>query len=173
MARKYRLTLSEDHLHAILKGTEFFERIAMGQFREILDVVDPRFKIPIKDREAAEQLFTIARRYLMPDLKHDNAYWSIHSKEIPDSARICYDFLQVVRHRLSWDRHPEGGWTVNFDTPRVTGPLDLVEIEALPQESSEASLAQSASRSTTSGTRPKSGSKSGKGKRKTAPKNPK
>ena len=43
--RKYRLTLTDEHLYAILRGTEFFERIAMGQFREILDVVDPQFKL--------------------------------------------------------------------------------------------------------------------------------
>lgn len=172
MARKYRLTFTEDHLHALLMATEFHERIAMGQFREVLEVVDPGFKLPHENREMAEQMLTIARRYLMPALATDNSYWGIRSREVRDENRVMYDILQVVRHRLAWDRHPEGGMTINFDRPwRSSEKLDLIEIELLPdQESSEASLAQSGSRSTTSAAAPvKSGSKSGRGSRKVGP----
>ena len=169
MSRKYRLTLTEEHLHALLKATEFHGRIAMGQFREIFDVLDRDFKLPRENRDQAEQLLVLARRYLMPELHSDNSYYSIRSRELHDDNRVMYDFLQVVRHRLSWDRHPEGGWTVNFDRPwRTSEKLDLVEIEILEDQSSEASLAQSASRSTTSTPGEKSGSKSKRGKRKTA-----
>lgn len=40
--------------------------------------------------------------------------------------RIGY---QVQRHRLSWDRYPEGGWTVNFDEPYKVGKEPLAAIE--------------------------------------------
>lgn len=140
MARKYRITLTEDHLHAILEATEFHERIAMGQFREILEVVDPGFKLPQEARETANDLFTLARRSLMPELKSDNAFYSIRSPELKDMNRVMYDILQVVRHRLSWDRHPEGGFGVNFDKPwRSSEKLDLIEIERLPDQEPQVS----------------------------------
>lgn len=169
MARKYRLTLTEDHLHAIMRATEFHERIAMGQFREIFDVVDPGFHLSREDRDQAEQFLILARRYLMPELQSDNAYHSIRSTAIDDTNRVLYDILQVVRHRLAWDRKPEGDWTINFDRPmRTSAELDLIEVEEVPQSSSEASLAQSGSRMTGSSGSSKSGSKSGRGSRKTA-----
>jgi len=159
--RTYTVTLTEEHLYALTRGTELFERITMGQFREILDVVDPQFKLSRKDRDTAEQLLVLARRYLMPELLTDYSYWSIHSKEISDDARVCYDFLQVVRHRLAWDNNPKGDWTVNFDEPRQTSSLPLPQIAQ-----SEVSLTQSGSRSITSDSGSKSGSKSKRGTRK-------
>ena len=168
--RKYRLTLTDEHLYAILRGTEFFERIAMGQFREILDVVDPQFKLSREERDQGEQLLTLARRYLMPDLRSDNSFFGIRSPELTPEASICYDFLQVVRHRLAWDAHPEGGITINFDEPmRTSKKLDLVEIEALPHDdssSSEVSRAQSGGRSTSKASGSKLGSNPTRGKRK-------
>lgn len=135
MSRKYRLTLTEEHLYAILKAMDFHERIAMGQFREIFDVVDPGFKLSHEGRDAAEPLLMEARRHLMPALRHDNSYWGIRSLEIHDDNRVMYDIQQVVRHRLAWDRSPEGGWTVNFDRPmRTSETLDFVEIEQVPEE---------------------------------------
>ena len=136
MARKYRLTLTEDHLWALLKATEFHERVAMGQFREIVQAVDPEHKLSRQSRDAAEMLLMVAKRFLLPDLRDDHAYWGIHSKEIHDDNRVLYDVLQVVRHRLAWDRHPEGGMTINFDEPRRTSErLDLIEVERLPEKS--------------------------------------
>lgn len=136
MSRKYRITLTEEHLYTLMKATEFHERIAMGQFREVLDVVDPGFQLSRENRVEGEYLLVRARRYLLPELTHDNSYWSIRSREVRDDNRVMYDFLQVVRHRLSWDRHPEGGFGVNFDPPwRTSEKLDLIKIERLPEES--------------------------------------
>lgn len=135
MARLYRLTMTEDHLRALLKATEFYERISMGQFIEILDTVDPHLKQSIEGRDIAASFLRIARQHLMPGLTSDNAFYSIRSPEIHDDNRICYDFQQVVRHRLSWDKNPAGGWTVNFDKPwRTSEKVDLIQIEAVEVE---------------------------------------
>lgn len=167
----YRLTgLTEEHLHAILKATEFFERISMGQFQEILDVADPQFKVSHEDRETAEAYLADTRRCLMPELGSEFAYWGIRSSEVPDAARVCYDLLQVVRHRLAWDRHPEGGWTIGFDEPMQTSRLDLVRIEPEDQVSSEVSRVQSAVRKTAAErSSTKSGSKVKRGSRNVKP----
>lgn len=170
--RQYRLTVTEDHLRTLMRATEFFERIAMGQFREILDVADPHHKVPHEARETAEEHLMFARTRLMPELGSPNASWSIHSHEVHDDARVCYDFLQVVRHRLAWDRHPEGGFQVSFDKPlRSSLRLDLPVIEGVSEptqeSSSSVSLTQSEVRAggTTPGSKP-SGSKSKRGTRK-------
>jgi hypothetical protein len=167
----YRLTgLTEKHLRAILKATEFFERISMGQFNELLDVADPHHKLTHEEREPAETYLALARQCLIPELKSNFAYWSIRSSEVHDDARICYDFLQVVRNRLAWDNHPEGGWTYDFDAPLRTSSLALLRIEPESQESSEVSLDQSAVRKTAAErSSTKSGSKVKRGSRKVKP----
>jgi hypothetical protein len=58
-----------------------------------------------------------------------NAYHGIFSDKIPDEARVAWDLHQVIRHRLSWDDQPEGGITVNFDTPMKYGKEELAIIE--------------------------------------------
>jgi len=53
------------------------------------------------------------------------ASYGIHSPEVDDRARQAYDIQQVIRHRLAWDRNPEGGITVNFDSPMRTSTEQL------------------------------------------------
>jgi hypothetical protein len=60
------------------------------------------------------------------------ANWGIAAPQISETARTAYDMLQVIRNRIAWDDHPEGGMTVNFDTPMFfskTPPISIVLVD--------------------------------------------
>lgn len=164
----YTITnLSRDHLAVLMAALELFERVGMGQFREVLDTARPKYRLADQS-ETIERLMSVVRDLLMPELQR-SAYFSIHSKSISDNFRVAYDLLQVIRHRVAWDREPEGGIAVSFDAPLQTSfNLPLAEIYS-SGSGSAASLSQSGARTSAEATSSsvKAGSKSTKGRRKT------
>lgn len=59
----------------------------------------------------------------------------IHSTELyariyykfPQS-NIAWDLYQILRYKYSWDKYPEGGYTVNFNPPIKMGQEPLAKI---------------------------------------------
>ena len=58
-----------------------------------------------------------------------NGSWGIFCSDVPDDARVAYDLLRVIRHRLAWDSQPDGGITVNFDEPHQSAICELAKID--------------------------------------------
>ncbi len=128
--RRYQLKgLTEAHMQSLLQALDFMNRMGMGQFRELFDLVDSEFKANKTERDEAEKLLFRARSIMMPGLNGPNNYHSIRSPTIKDTYRVLYDMQQVIRHRLAWDRKPKGDFTVDFDEPwRTSETLGLIEV---------------------------------------------
>lgn len=47
------------------------------------------------------------------------------------NAKIAYDILQVVRHRLAWDKSPTGGIHVDFDPPLFYSGIEPPKMTAI------------------------------------------
>jgi hypothetical protein len=126
--KTYTVTLTEQHLRVLLRALDFFQRIGKGQFKELFRLcVYFRRNWNALDPSVEDQLNAL-RVVLMPELKDPKEYHSIRSPEIEEDFRTAYDMQQVVRWRLAWDKYPEGGWTVDFDTPSQTGAVDLIDV---------------------------------------------
>ena len=119
----YTLELSAEHLQVINSALELFFRCGMGQYDHILDLPDHWDKRNDLAAEVLDQLHVILTK------KAPNAYSSITSSEISDSYRVANDIYQVIRHKLSWDKNPKGGMTVNYDTPMKWGKSPLIKID--------------------------------------------
>jgi len=132
---EYKITVTERQADIIIDALDLWSRMHMGQWNEILMFAknhDCRFE--------AEKLIDVLRFIcgMLPG-RSPSGYYGIHSKEISDSARVAWDLQQVIRHRLSWDRDPEGGWTVNFDTPMQSCEEEpLARIEKMEKAEQEA-----------------------------------
>jgi hypothetical protein len=105
----------------------------MGQFTDIASLFFG--EVPVEDilllKESLEKLQPLATQ--LPSGHH-----GIRSDKIPDSARVAFDLYQVIRHRLAWDRKPEGGFQVYFDQPLLTSETcGLARIEAGKNERQE------------------------------------
>lgn len=118
------LTLTEEQAYTLRDALETYNRLLMGQFNAVTDL----FLARDFDRKAAAAALLEARQTVMPELD-PGGYHGIESREIPDRARIAFDVEQVLRHALSWHRHPEGGITVNFDKPYWTSPEPRPRVE--------------------------------------------
>lgn len=112
---KYVLEVSEYQASVISQALEFMTRCCMGQFDSEL------WYVCFQDQRRSDEADALLRRIKKIYTGHEsNAYWSLTSEEVPEKARIAWDIHATIRHRLSWDRNPQGGYTVNFDEPMRT-----------------------------------------------------
>lgn len=100
--RRYVLELSEAQAELVSRAVELYARLGLGQFHLVLDRF---FSWKGKESESAR-----ARPLLqaLATIRNGDphSHPGIHSKEISDDYRVCFDLYQVVRHRLAWDREP-------------------------------------------------------------------
>lgn len=129
-ASTYRLTLSEQQTAIVCRALEFYERVGgMGQIEEVLDPW--RFRCQDGAVEHARAALDEAKLHLTGFDRCSS--FGIHSEKVPDEYRVAYDLQQVIRHRMAWDRTPEGGFGVWFDKPHQTSRSPLAAIERIKQ----------------------------------------
>ena len=120
----YQLTITKNQMAVTIRALDLFSRMLMRQYDAL--VLNEDIGLPLcqlnalrKQTEQLGAIFGFGR----------GASYCIMSPEIPDSARVAYDIQQVARHLLAWERHPEGGHTVDFHEPHKTSH----GVEGLPQ----------------------------------------
>ena len=129
---EYNLKINEAQAQVLTDALEIYARLGMGQIYEILEHPDLR-----KQRDA----FVIDYcRALCENLRGAifklpiGNYYSISNREISDTNRVAYDLVQVIRHRLVWDRAgnpPERDHKTMFG-PIYDEPMHFSEEQPLP-----------------------------------------
>jgi len=126
--KQYNLSLDTEQLQLIQSALDLYSRIQTGQITELLNSHSGPLSLPIAQSGAhdLEPLLLKVKAKIFPELGENYSSWSINSpKHVPESARIAYDTVQVIRHKLSWDQHPEGGTGVSFSNPIASSSKDL------------------------------------------------
>lgn len=128
--RRYDLTLTEAQARVLVSSLDLYMRIGLGQFREVLDVHDGECRLldGVRDRVRALLDQIGAEIGFARGASH-----GICSPQVADRFRAAYDVLQVVRHRLAFDRKLDGGPGdgVDFDAPRTLSKLGLPTIKKI------------------------------------------
>ena len=127
--------LSDHNLQTIMFVCEKISRLYMGQIEEIFDFVPDNRYVEVGQYRFGKEIRNL-KAILFGEL-HPHGYWSIHSPEIPDTARNLYDIYAVIRFYLSWrdeENTPDTrDWskqmTVNYDKPMHFGKMPLVEVK--------------------------------------------
>lgn len=125
--KKYTLTLNERQAEVLVAALDFYSRIGIGQFEELVHVYEGA-QMGLGDATSGAKL-QAAKRYI-EDAKHEltgfpaNASHSILNPKVNDTFRVAYDIQKVVRHRLAWDKSPDGGTGVWFDKPDQTSKAE-------------------------------------------------
>jgi len=125
---RYEISVSEKQARVMMDALNLFSRIGIGQLREVLRHPQYENKL-IHDNETyrySQRLLDQVKERLTGFETH--ASYGISSPEVHDDSNIAYDLLQVIRHRLSWDRNPDGGIEVYYDTPIQYSKEELAEI---------------------------------------------
>lgn len=115
----YKLEISEKQAYLLQEATELYARIMMAQFDHIAYTLQINLNLP-----------TDAYHQLSDEMKKLEHLVSDHTqRKRTETANIAWDLYQVIRHRVSWDRNPEGGITVNFHEPFRCAQEELAKIE--------------------------------------------
>ena len=99
------LTLTEEQAQIVSRACEFYARIRMGQFMEIVyNCLEVKQDHYCEKQEALERVLLHAREYTHPDLERTFGH-SYGMGKYEDADR-AFDVHQVIRHALGDDREP-------------------------------------------------------------------
>ena len=123
---KYCMTMTEEQARLVIRALDFFSRMRMGQFGELIGLVLPVSGGDIDDyvarRDEVERILLDARDVLMPDLRDMNSlHGSFGVYHFADSTR-AFHALQAIRSCIAWHNNPAGGVTVEFNRPPGDAP---------------------------------------------------
>lgn len=123
---KYCMTMTEGQAGLVIRALDFFSRMRIGQWHELIDLVLPVNGGDIdeycKRRDEAARILLEARDVLMPELSDMNSLHGSYSVYMFDDARAAWHTLQAVRSCIAWHNNPKGGVTVDFDKPSGDAP---------------------------------------------------
>ena len=110
-----KLTLTDDMAKVVAEACEFYARIRMGQFQEIIYKTLEMNELGAKDydtrRDLAAELLLMARKYLLPELHGLGHSYGIGKF---DDADIAFDVYQVIRKEFG---DPRGFFSFRDDVP--------------------------------------------------------
>jgi len=129
----YELTINETHAQVLINALELYSRMGMGQLSFLMEHQDLQKRLvvgPDSHFETVRGTLEFLKKIIFPELPL-NGYYSISSPEINDANRVAYEMLQVVRHRMAWDRlqgKQPSGFSVIYDEPMKTSAQPLPTI---------------------------------------------
>jgi hypothetical protein len=130
--RRYILEMSEEQADIVKDALEFYSRILIGQWQELgykcLDMKDKDY--PSKMNTLKRGLATL-RPLAFPELPADlSASYGVTSRVLPCRT---WEIYTVLRYRLAWTKHPEGGMARDYDEPvnYSSKPLPKCEVKSV------------------------------------------
>ena len=103
---------------------ELHFRLGMGQ----IDTLDQHVSFMgssydiFEIRESYKQI----KQLVFPELQ--GGYYGIRNENVHESCKIGCEIRDVIRHRLAWDRKPEGGWEMCYHEPMNVSQKELPKI---------------------------------------------
>lgn len=108
----YVLKLTDEQAKVVSRACEFFARMKMGQFTEVIhNCMDVRSDNFCQRRECAEKSLLLARTYTHPEL--EPSFGHSHGIGKFEDADTAYDVHQVIRYAMggnepfSYNKLPE------------------------------------------------------------------
>ena len=114
---EYTIKVNVDQARIIARALDLFSRIGIGQIEMVVEeahkMSHAKIEAPYAEIEEIVDKLKLAL-FGMPI----NASHSICSDKVDVAYREAYDILQVIRHRLAWDKNPNGNkMSIDFDKP--------------------------------------------------------
>jgi len=127
--RKYQLELDEEQAKIIQRALDLYMRVGTGQIEHpVCDALTrAMFDVSTDQFCAARDELAIVSEKLTG--YSSNASRCIGSPDLPNEFKRACDIHDVIRHRIAWDRNPEGGIGVSFLGPFHWGEGDLPKIK--------------------------------------------
>jgi hypothetical protein len=133
---KYTIEVNEEQARLMAEALDLYMRVRLGQIEVIIDPWRFAKRGDGQEQTAnhlvhAESLIGEAKMVLTGFTP--SASFGIGSSDLPDSAKVAQDMRSVIRHRLAWDRSPDGGHGVDFNDPMKWGSHPLLVITRIEE----------------------------------------
>lgn len=125
MSKKYSLEVTEEHLQVLINALDLYTRVGIGQFEEVA-----RVYMGLGNSNRQLEYYLTAAKVSVGHPK--NGSFGIHNPNVRDEFRQAFDIKQVIRHRLAWDRSPQGGSGIDFFEPDNIGNIPAPKIDQIP-----------------------------------------
>lgn len=116
-----KIILWGSEIDHVINALDLYSRIWIGQYDHIMYEMRWKKKCDEIDRQEKKliDLFMAMRQITLPELNgYDfSASHGIFSSERDVKAAVAYDLQQEMRYKKAWFEKPEGGYTVDFNTP--------------------------------------------------------
>jgi len=139
LSDRYTLTINKEQACVIREALEIYSRLKHGQIHELRELFRDRWCAPDSPFNwSTEPLLDSLKAIIFPDLEK-NASYGVGNKVYPEST-VAWDIMQVLRHRLAWDRLKAEGrdkpeyWGVQYNPPMRFGDEPLAEIKEAPRK---------------------------------------
>lgn len=123
---RYCMTMTEPQARLVIRALDFFSRMRMGQWGELIDLVLPVSGGDIdeycKRRDEAERILLDARDVLMPELVDMHSLLGSYCVYNFEDSFAAWRTLQAIRSCIAWHNNPDGGVTVDFYRPSGDAP---------------------------------------------------
>ena len=107
--------MNEKQAKLVSKALELYTRLRIGQWRELIDLcVEFSDEQYCEKRDILEPKLLDARKVAYPELNGIGHSYGVGKFE---DADLAWEVHEVLRNKIAWTEHPEGGHTVNFDKP--------------------------------------------------------
>lgn len=114
---KYRLEMNEEQARTVIAALDFWTRMRIGQWKELVDLCLPCDYEHIDEwcrkRDDAELLIMSVRDKVMPELTYNASYGVFRFEE----TERAFNVMKAVRSCLAWHKNPKGGYEVIYDRP--------------------------------------------------------
>lgn len=142
------IILSPAQASIVMRACELFSRLRAGQLDHVIDEVEDmqfaalpkeekirqeQFDKIIENRESVKEHLIAVKSMMFPELR---GYYSSYGVGHDERADIAWEVYTTIRHKVSWHEHPEGGYTVNFNTPMQFSQEALPKCEILKKNPS-------------------------------------
>lgn len=120
----YILELSQEQAEALQQVCEVGARIGMYQLHDVASL------LPMKTQRQIEVQDEVY--HVLWDMYLKYTQGCMDDRQRAEITNVLWDLYQVIRYRLSWDRHPEGDpASVMFHEPLRTAKCDVAKIRAV------------------------------------------
>jgi hypothetical protein len=114
----YSVKLTRSQLRTIMAALDFYQRMQMGQVREMISVLPWAENVDWAAVHALLDVFGAAISAHTTSNVGRNAYLSVGSDALPADNSMAYDIRRTIEHFLSWECAVEEGLIQSMSSPR-------------------------------------------------------
>jgi hypothetical protein len=127
------IALSVQDANLVVSALDTVSRLGIGQWTVLAEEFRWNTFLATKevDFEAIDKAMTVLKYEALGFAGGGN--WGIFSPSIHPTVTSIWGMQKAIRHRLAWDRNPEGGMGVYFDEPMASEVLRDFTVTSLVQ----------------------------------------